>query len=611
MKISIIRTEKGVTKHLSTRDLDTFIERIKRDNRNGDVARLRSEVEFLGNEEREYQHLLSMPQVFPAVLMTRGADGMLVMKELNGVVLLSVGNLKGDDELRLTKQAAQLLPMTLAAFVGSSGRSVKVLVSVVPENGLLPNDEDEATLFYQRAYELASLVYERVLPFTLTRIDKENLSPMKVVFRMTQDETPYLNPKATPLRVPERVLMERITTRMVPAPMLVGKENDKMKVGKETRDLIDFFTKNYRFRFNSVMGYTEYSLNRSLSVGWLPVDERVQNSLSMAARMAGLDVWDKDVNRYLKSSIIREYNPIHEYLWRLKDTWDGKDHIGRLAATVPTDNPHWAQWFRTWLLGMVAQWLGKSRQYGNSVAPLLISRQGYNKSTFCKSLIPNELQWGYNDNLQIGDKKSVLQAMGQFLLINLDEFNAISPKLQEGFLKNVIQLASVKVKRPYGKHVEEFPRLASFIATANMTDILADPSGNRRFIGIELTGPINVSRRINHNQLYAQILNALDNGEPYWFDQQQTELIMESNRQFQKVPPVVQFFHECFDIPQNVEEGEFMTSAAIFAEVRKMAGNDLHLSSLVAFGRLLTNMPDLQRRRAKQGTVYLVRKRGK
>lgn len=215
MKISIIRTEKGVTKHLSTRDLDTFIERIKRDNRNGDVARLRSEVEFLGNEEREYQHLLSMPQVFPAVLMTRGADGMLVMKELNGVVLLSVGNLKGDDELRLTKQAAQLLPMTLAAFVGSSGRSVKVLVSVVPENGLLPNDEDEATLFYQRAYELASLVYERVLPFTLTRIDKENLSPMKVVFRMTQDETPYLNPKATPLRVPERVLMERITTRMV------------------------------------------------------------------------------------------------------------------------------------------------------------------------------------------------------------------------------------------------------------------------------------------------------------------------------------------------------------------------------------------------------------
>lgn len=47
--------------------------------------------------------------------------------------------------------------------------------------------------------------------------------------------------------------------------------------------------------------------------------------------------------------------------------------------------------------------------------------------------------------------------MTQFLLINLDEFNQITPRVQEGFLKNLIQLASVKVKRPYGKHVEEFP----------------------------------------------------------------------------------------------------------------------------------------------------------
>ena len=134
--------------------------------------------------------------------------------------------------------------------------------------------------------------------------------------------------------------------------------------------------------------------------------------------------------------------------------------------------------FRTWFLAMVAQWQHRNPRYGNALALLLISRQGYNKSTFCKSLLPPELQWGYNDNLVLGEKKSVLQAMSQFLLINLDEFNQISPKLQEGFLKNLIQLASVKVKRPYGKHVEDFPRLTSFIATANVTDLLADPTGS-------------------------------------------------------------------------------------------------------------------------------------
>ena len=64
----------------------------------------------------------------------------------------------------------------------------------------------------------------------------------------------------------------------------------------------------------------------------------------------------------------------------------------------------------------------------------------------------------------------------------------------------------------------EFPRLASFIATSNMNDILTDPSGNRRFIGIELTGPIDVSVRPNHQQLFAQALVALGNGEKCYFD---------------------------------------------------------------------------------------------
>ena len=54
--------------------------------------------------------------------------------------------------------------------------------------------------------------------------------------------------------------------------------------------------------------------------------------------------------------------------------------------------------------------------------------------------------------------------------------------------------------------------MASFIATSNMEDILSDPSGNRRFLGVELTGPINVSQRPNYEQLYAQALSALRAG---------------------------------------------------------------------------------------------------
>ena len=122
----------------------------------------------------------------------------------------------------------------------------------------------------------------------------------------------------------------------------------------------------------------------------------------------------------------------------LRKKWDGNDHIGRLAESVPTNCPQWKNWFRKWFLSMVAQWIGKDRRYGNSVAPLLISQQGYNKSTFCRRILPPQFKQTYIDNLDIAEKKTTLIAMAQSLLINLDEFNAIPPRIQQGFLKNVI-----------------------------------------------------------------------------------------------------------------------------------------------------------------------------
>lgn len=259
---------------------------------------------------------------------------------------------------------------------------------------------------------------------------------------------------------------------------------------------------------------------------------------------------------------------------------------------------------------MVDQWRGVyRRQYGNSTMPLLISKQGYNKSTFCRRLIPPSLSWGYNDNLILSEKRQVLQGMAQFLLINLDEFNQISPKVQQGFLKNLLQLPTVKMKPPYGSHVEEFPRLASFIGTSNMTDILSDPSGSRRFLGVELTGPIDVSQRINYEQLYAQAMQALEKGEKSYFDSRENEEIMQSNLQFQQVSVAKLCFLEVFEPTNDKEKGEYMTAAAIFSILKQKFGSSLQVSSLSHFGRELQNIEGLESKKTRQGTEYLVVKR--
>ena len=359
------------------------------------------------------------------------------------------------------------------------------------------------------------------------------------------------------------------------------------------------------------MGYTEYKDTSLHYMDWQLVDDRTMKGLTMKVRLAGIDARDHDVRRYVQSDLIRPYNPIGDYLWEQYDKWDGKDHIRKLARTVPTKNPHWEDWFYTWFLGMVRQWqVSNFAKYGNQAVPLLISTQGWNKTTFCEQLLPPELSWGYTGNLQMDDKRQVLQQMAQMLLINLDEFNQISPKTQQGFLKNIITLSSVKIKRPYGRHVEDFPRRASFIATTNQADVLADPSGSRRFLSVELTGPIDVSTPPNYEQLYAQAMRALHQHESYYFGPTETQEIQEWNRRFSVKTAAEQFFLDYFEPATDEKDGQWISASAIFSYLKEEVGVTLLKPvSLSVFGRKLTNLPGLQKRVTKYNTEYLVKRK--
>ena len=603
MKLSIIRTDRQRQKHLSTIEMAKAIEKLTEQTKTDTVGEARHTLRYYVDDPNLRPDIISqMPRLYPSVELRRDADGNFVMKQFNGVLLLNVKGLRNKEEAETIKTKVQGLPMTLAAFMGLSEKSVKVLVAVSRSDGSMPASEAEAERFCQRAYPMVVAIYEALLGRRLT----QTVATLRASYRQTQDARPYYQPKATPMLISELAAAQ---PDMAPNTTAETETEADEKVINSTRQLITFINDHYQLRHNTVMGYTEFLPKKRMHASWEPVDDRVKNSIAMEARLAGLNVWDKDINRYLRSTMVKDYNPIEEYLWRIEGKWDGKDHIGRLAATVPSDNDKWPLWFRRWLLAMVAQWMGRNHRYGNAIVPLLISTQGFNKSTFCRSLIPSELQWGYNDNLQLQDKKQVLQQMGQMLLINLDEFNQISPAVQQGFLKNLVSLPSVKVKRPYGRHVEEFPRLASFIATTNLADVLTDESGSRRFIGIELKGPIDVSVQPNHEQLYAQALHLLREGERYWFDEDETREIMMNNLRFKRRLPAEQLFVDHFEPAANELEGEYLSASTIFTELRHAAGSILKPTGLTTFGRILAGIPGIQHRRTRVGTEYLVKRK--
>ena len=699
MKVTLIRTDKRNVPHVTVNTIEKLMTRMQTDTKQQTVQDLRRHLPMLISLGWHFKDMHLLPRVYPAVELARTSIGDLAFKNWNGLVLLTIGGMDDREAAELAKTAAMALPSTLAAFRGSSGKTVKLLVRVAPANGQTPTSEEEADTLYRAGYNFAVQVYSGL--FNGQIVQQE--ATARASFRMTLDEQPCYHPKATPLVISGEVntsgIFSRSDTDIQPkssvqrksdygkysdyeylyrsaweqvrekmghrfdgdphreeafltelARMLrqfgfpeeeavlhmrshlwtreedghirsiVGsvyaEENDRkqksdpLRIRSNQQQIIDYLESRYVFRFNTVMGYTEFRPNNTWVRPYQPVDERVLNQMAIECRLAGLDAWDKDVSRYVRSAYVPVYNPVDDYLEQCRGKWDGKDRIRELARRVPTKNPHWEDWFYTWFLGMVRQWRSSIYdRYGNQVAPLFISRQGWNKSTFIQSLLPPELQWGYTNQLDVSEKRQTLQAMSQFLLINLDEFNQISPTLQQGFLKNIITLPSVKMKRPYGKHVEPFPRLASFIGATNQTDVLTDPSGGRRFLGIELTGPIDVSHRPNHEQLFAQALDALDHHEPHFFNEEQTQEIIESNRRYQQLTPAEQYFNDCFELAKDEHEGLFLTSSAIFAHIKKVAGADLRLSSLNHFGRILSNMPEIVRKRTKNGTEYLVKPR--
>ncbi len=628
MKVTIVHTNNKKQLLVSTKTMEKLMERFARDDSKLTITHFRESIPYLSNNYEGYKDLPKWMHIYPAAEFAKDENNNLKMKAFNGILLLKFGNITDVDGVEGIKRSVAILPSTLAAITGADGKTVIVLIKFQSENDSLPTSEADAEHLYRIAYQQIFPVYQAIVKASIL-VDgpKPSIEAGSTLsqepsihnsFMMTLDAEPYFNSKAVAMKIDSHARSQS------PAPNTdnnqqtipdfrapeEGKKVDKNSIRENIVNMMQLLKSRYDFRYNTVMKFVEYMPKEKGWYGFQPVDPRVQKRMTLEVQLADIRVSIKDVRNFLESDYIKNYNPIDEYLFQCYDKWDGKDHIRALARTVPTANPHWADWFYTWFLGMVDQWRGYShRQYGNSVAPLLISKQGYNKSTFCRRLLPPELQWGYSDNLILSEKRQVYQAMAQFMVINLDEFNQISPQVQQGFLKNLIQLPTLKYKPPYGSHVMEFPRLASFIATSNMKDILSDPSGNRRFIGVELTGPIDVSVRPNYQQLFAQALSALNNGEKSYFDAQQVKLIMKSNSQFEIIQPIDQYFLLYFELVEDEKEGDYLTAAEIFDYLKKQIGSSLKVNSLMGFGRKLANMSELKHKRFADGMKYLVKKK--
>ena len=223
MRFSFVRTDKKRATHLTVKPAEWFLERIQTDTKAGDIANLREYIARNGDNGR-YEQSTPVAMVHPSVELSKQANGRLEIVAFNSLVTLHVGGLMRREDIDAVKQSAQLLPMTFAAFEGSDGRSVEILVSIAREDGQQPATEPEMDQLCKMAYDLAIGVYGGVLPKTIER----QVVTARSCFRMTLDAKPYYNPQPTPLKVPIIVASAAPSTPLDDGPLIDEQKSTDM-----------------------------------------------------------------------------------------------------------------------------------------------------------------------------------------------------------------------------------------------------------------------------------------------------------------------------------------------------------------------------------------------
>ena len=367
----------------------------------------------------------------------------------------------------------------------------------------------------------------------------------------------------------------------------------------------------YAFRYNLLTERTECArINTDLTndpqhLIYTPVDSRTLNGIALDAIDSGVDCWDRDIKRYVESDHVQTYHPFDLYFKQLP-AWDGTDRVTELAKRV-SDNDLWTRAFHRWMLAVTAQWTGRGGEgrRANSVEPLLVSTaQGLGKSTFCRLLLPPQLRDYFTESFDLTNATSAENKLASYGLINLDEFDRL-PASRMPQLKNLMQMEALRVRRAYRRTAEPLPRIASFIGTSNRRDLLTDLSGSRRFICVEVERPIDCNTPIDYEQLYAQLLHELENGERCWFSKEEEAEIQQANRPFYRVTPAEELVSSCFRFAEPGEQGaRLMSAAEIYATVKKKNPAALKDCSCTSFARLLAQLG--RRVHTKYGNGYWV-----
>jgi predicted P-loop ATPase len=80
---------------------------------------------------------------------------------------------------------------------------------------------------------------------------------------------------------------------------------------------------------------------------------------------------------------------------------------------------------------------------------------------------------------------------------------------------------------------------------------------------VGVTGNIDFTDNLNHQQLFAQALNLFNQGERFWLDDNEIKQLIKENEPYQHINELVEMIGETFRNPEEGEQGKWWSIAEI------------------------------------------------
>jgi len=299
-------------------------------------------------------------------------------------------------------------------------------------------------------------------------------------------------------------------------------------VSKDPEKLIEnictFIAQNYHLKKNSITGIVENSGNpltkESFNTMYLKI-RSVFNSTSVSFDL---------IERIVLSEFTPTFDPIKEYIDKnrhLKST----GNIDKLIATIETTTPNAHIFIRRWCIA----WGAALDGYPVRSVLALLGGQHSGKTEWFRRLLPGPLKKYYaQSRLDAGKDDHIL--MCQKLIILDDELGGKSKKDEKVF-KELTSRDWFSLRVPYGRYNEDFKRLAILCGTSNTTDIMSDPTGNTRYLPVEVIS-INkdLYNSINKDDLFMEIIRAYESGEEWQLSKNEMDDLMSTSAAFEEIP---------------------------------------------------------------------------